>query len=111
MLNKFVPGDESWVHHYQPKSKHASAQWKDPSSPSTKKFKVVQTPSAGRVMLTVFWDGQGVLLPHFQKWQKWNSASYCEVLLKLRDAIRRKHPGQLARGVLLHHYNARLYTA
>jgi hypothetical protein len=30
-----------------------------------------------------------------------NSASYCEVLLKLRDAIRRKHPGQLARGLLL----------
>jgi histone-lysine N-methyltransferase SETMAR len=36
-----------------------------------------------------------------------NSASYCEVLLKLRDAIRGKRPSQLARGVLLHHGNAR----
>jgi hypothetical protein len=54
MLNRIVIGDESWVHHYQPKSEHVSMQWKHPSSPSTKKFKV--TPSAGKVMLTVFWD-------------------------------------------------------
>jgi hypothetical protein len=40
-----------------------------------------------------------------------NSASYCEALLKLRDAIRRKRPGQLARGVLLHHENARPQSA
>jgi hypothetical protein len=39
-----------------------------------------------------------------------NSASYCEVLLKLRDAIRRKRPGKLARGALLHHDNARPHT-
>jgi hypothetical protein len=54
MLNKTVTGDESWVRHYQPESKRASMQWKHPSSPSgsNKKFKV--TPSAGKVMLTVF---------------------------------------------------------
>jgi hypothetical protein len=40
-------------------------QWKHPTSPSTKKFKV--TLSAGKVMLTVFWDSQGVLLAHFKK--------------------------------------------
>jgi histone-lysine N-methyltransferase SETMAR len=40
-----------------------------------------------------------------------NSALFCEVLLKLRDAIRIKHPGQLPVGVLLHHDNARLHTA
>jgi histone-lysine N-methyltransferase SETMAR len=39
-----------------------------------------------------------------------NSAAYCEVLLKLRDATGRKHPGQLARGILLHHDNARPNT-
>jgi histone-lysine N-methyltransferase SETMAR len=40
-----------------------------------------------------------------------NSALYCEVLLKLPDAICRKHPDQLARGVLLHHDDARPNTA
>jgi hypothetical protein len=28
MLNRIVTGDESWVHHYQPESKHASMQLK-----------------------------------------------------------------------------------
>jgi hypothetical protein len=69
-------------------------------------FKV--TPSAGKVMLTVFWDFQWVLLVHFQKrGENINSVSLCEVLMELRNAIRRKDPGQLARGVLLHGDNAR----
>jgi histone-lysine N-methyltransferase SETMAR len=64
------------------------------------------------VMLTVFWDPQGVLLAHFQNHgENGNFASYCEVLLKLRDSMRRKHPGQVAIGVLLHHDNARPHTA
>jgi histone-lysine N-methyltransferase SETMAR len=87
-------------------------QWKHPSSPSTKKFKVTSTPLAGKVMLTLFRDSQVVLLTHFQKCgENENSASYCEVQLKLQDAIHRKHPGQLARGVLLHHDNATPHTA
>jgi hypothetical protein len=63
-------------------------------------------------MLTVFWDSEGVLLDHFQKYSgNVNSTLYYEVLLKLHNVIRRKLPGQLARGVLLHHENARPYTA
>jgi hypothetical protein len=59
-------------------------------------FKV--TPSAGKVMLTVFLDSQGVLLAHFQKRaENVNSVSYCEVLLNLRDTIRRKLPDKLVR--------------
>jgi hypothetical protein len=45
-------------------------------------------PSAGKVMLTVFWDSQEILLAHFQKHGGIiNSTSYCEVLLKFPDAI------------------------
>jgi hypothetical protein len=62
MLNMILTGYESWVHHYQPESMHC----KHPSSPCSKKlFKV--TPSAGKVLLTVFWDSQRVLLAHFEK--------------------------------------------
>jgi hypothetical protein len=60
-----VTGNESRMHHYQSKSKCASMHWKHPNSLSTKKFKV--TPSAGKVMLTVFWDSRGVLFFYFQK--------------------------------------------
>jgi hypothetical protein len=99
MLNRIVTGDQSWVHHYKPESKLASVQWKHPSAPSTKKLKV--TPPAGEVMLTMFWDSQVVLVAHFQKrGENVNSTSYCEVLLKLLDAIRRKRPGQLTRGTV-----------
>jgi hypothetical protein len=109
MLNRIVTGDESWVHHYQPESKCASMQWKHPSSPSTKKLQF--TPSARMVTLTMFWDSQGVLLNHFQKrGGNVNSALYCEALSKLWDAICRKCPCQLARGVLLHHVTARPHT-
>jgi hypothetical protein len=65
ILNRIVTGDESCMHYYQPESKRALVQWKHRSSPSTKKFKVM--PSAGKVVLTMFWDSQEVLLAHFQK--------------------------------------------
>jgi hypothetical protein len=65
------------VHHYQPESKRDSVQWLHPSSPSTKKFTVM--PSAGKIMLTMFWDSQRVLLAHFQKCDvNVSSASYCD---------------------------------
>jgi histone-lysine N-methyltransferase SETMAR len=74
------------------------------------KFKV--TPSVEKVMLTVFWDPQGVLLDSLQKpGEHANFPSYCEVLLKLWHAFQRKHPVQLTRGVLLQHDNARPHTA
>jgi hypothetical protein len=57
-------------------------------------------------------SGTTVLLAQFQKrGENMNTASYCEVLLKLRDANRRKRPSQLVRGVLLHHDSARPHTA
>jgi hypothetical protein len=74
----------------------------------TKKFKV----TLGRLCLPYFGIHREVLLAYFQKrGENVNSASYCEVLLKLRDAIRRKQPGQLAGSVLLRHDSGLSYTA
>jgi hypothetical protein len=43
---------------------------------------------AGKVMLTTFWDSRGLLIAPFEKLgENVNSASYCEFLLKLWDAI------------------------
>jgi hypothetical protein len=67
MINRIVTVDKSLVHHYQHESKRASMQWKHPTSPSFKQFKVTSTPSAGKVMLAVFSDIQAALLAHFQK--------------------------------------------
>ena len=59
-LARFITMDGSWVHHYQPKTKEQSKQWKHTSSPTLKKAKVV--PSAGKVMASVFWASQRVIL-------------------------------------------------
>jgi hypothetical protein len=64
-----------------------------------KKFKV--TPSSRKVMLTVFWDHEGILLTAFQpQGQTVNADSYCNILRKLHKAIQRKRPGLLTKGVL-----------
>jgi hypothetical protein len=85
MLARIVTGDES----------HAK-----------KKFKV--TPSSRQVMLTVFWDHDGILLTTFQPQGQPVNA---DILRKLHKAIQWKRPGLLTKGVLLLHDNARPHTA
>jgi hypothetical protein len=100
----------SWVHQYQPETKRASMQWKHSASPAKKMFKA--TSSSRKVMLTVFWDHEGILLTAFQpQGQTVNADSYCKILRKLCKTIQRKRPGLLTQGVLLLHDNARPYTA
>jgi hypothetical protein len=43
MFNRTVTGDESWMHHYQPKSKGYF------NAMATKKFQVMNTPSTEKV--------------------------------------------------------------
>ena len=107
-MNSIVTGDESWAHHYEPETKRQSMQWHHLGSPSPKKFKL--SPSAGKVMITVFWDSHGVLLLDFlPKGETINSARYQETLKKLARSIRRKRPD--LQDVILHHDNARPHTA
>jgi len=62
-LGRTVTGDETWVHYHQPETKKASKEWRHNSSPELKKLHT--QPSAGKVMLTLFWDEQGVILEHY----------------------------------------------
>ena len=55
-----VTVDETWVHYYEPENKAQSRQSVGPGSPRPKKFKT--QPSAGKVMATVFWNAQGVIM-------------------------------------------------
>jgi len=51
-MNSIVTDDESWAHHYEAETKRQSMQRNYLGSPSPKKFKC--SPSAGKVMMTVF---------------------------------------------------------
>ena len=61
--SRLVTVDETWVHYYEPENEVQSHQSVGPESPRPKKFKT--QPSAGKVMATVFWDTQGVIMLDF----------------------------------------------
>ena len=59
-FSRVFTGDETWIHHWDPENKQESMQWKQKSSPASKKFRI--QASAGKIMATVFWDVDGVIM-------------------------------------------------
>ena len=99
-LSRLVTVDETWVHYYEPENKAQSRQRVGPGSPRPKKFKT--QPSAGKLMATVFWDAQGVIMLDFlAKKSSITGAYYANLLDQLRTAIREKRQGKLSKGILL----------
>ena len=62
-LSCLVTVDETWFHYYEPENKDQSGQSVEPGSLRPKKFKTQS--SAGKVMATVFWDAQDVIMLDF----------------------------------------------
>jgi hypothetical protein len=86
---QIITGDDTCVHQYCPEIKAQSMAWKHPGSPTIKKFKT--STSSGKLMATVFWDMNGVLLLHFSPPNETvNSAAYQATLKKLKRAVQRK---------------------
>ena len=110
-LQRIVTGDESWVHFYEPERKRQSMEWRHTSSPKPKKVRVQR--SAGKVMLTFFWDYKGPILEHYMpRGSTVTSATYSNLLREnLKPAIRQKRSGLLTMGVCPLHENARPHTA
>jgi len=82
--------DETWIHHFEPESKHQSMQWKHPESPVRKKFKTQLL--AGKVMLTIFWSAHGPIFCDFLEEQRTiNSLYYSDTIKnKVKPALKRK---------------------
>lgn len=109
-LQRFITMDETWVHHYQPESKQQSRQWKHPGSPTPKKAKNVK--SAGKVMASIFWDAEGVLLVDFlESGRTITGTYYAHLLQQLREKIKEKRRGKLTKIPLFHHDNAPAHTS
>ena len=99
--------DETWVHYYEPENKAQSRQSVGPGSLRPKKFKT--QPSAGKVMATVFWDAQGVImLDILAKKRTITVAYYANLLDQRRTVIREKCRGKLSKGILLQQDNTTL---
>ena len=109
-LQRIVTGDETWVYHFEPESKKASMEWRHLTSPRSKKFKFQQ--SAGKVLVTVFWDSVGVTRVDFiSKGVTINSDIYVDTLKKLKARIQRVRPALQFSKVLLQHDNARIHIS
>ena len=71
-------------------------------SPTPKEFLVQQ--SAGKIMATVFWDSEGVLLLEFMPHKTTVTGdTYASTMVALLENIKQKCRGKLSAGVLLLH--------
>ena len=108
-LSRLVTVDETWVHNYEPENKAQSRQSVGPRSPRPKKFKTQL--SADKMMTTVFWDAQGVIMLDFLAEKSTiTGAYYANLFDLLRIVIREKRRGKLSKGILLQQDNARVHT-
>ena len=108
-LDQIVTGDETWCHYYKLESKQQSMKWHHSHSPSTKKFR--SQCSAGKVMCTVFWDAQGIILLYFlEPGAMFNSERYIKTLIKLKARIACTR-SEKKKTCFLQHDNARPHTS
>ncbi len=108
LINHIVTGDENYIHHHTPESKQQSMTWCVEGEIPPKKAKRVR--NAGKILATVFWDAEGVLLVYYHpKGETVTQHTYEETLKKLCQAIRHKRPN-LCDGDIFIHDNARPHT-
>ena len=55
-----VTMDETWLYHCDPETKQQSMEWRRSGSPRPRKLRVQK--SAGKVLASIFWDQNGILL-------------------------------------------------
>ena len=99
---RLVTMDETWFYHYDPETKHHSMEWWHSGSPHSKKFRVQK--SAGKFLVSIFWDQDGVLLiDYLPKGQTINAEYYSSLLLQLKDILKGKRRGKVTPLVLFLH--------
>ncbi|GBP46743.1 Histone-lysine N-methyltransferase SETMAR [Eumeta japonica] len=110
ICDRIVTVDETWVRQYDSESKQESMQWTKKGERPPKKFKVQK--SASKLMATIFWDSEGVLLiDYLPKGTTMNGQYYANLLAQAREAVVQKRRGKLSRGVLFLQDNASVHTA
>ena len=84
-FDRVVTQDETWVHHFDPESKMQKL-WLTPSQEVEERVS-----SAGKVMASVFWDSQGIIMIDYLEQGRTINGAYYEAELRcLRQEIARK---------------------
>ena len=110
ILSRLVTMDETWLYDYGPETKQQSMEWRHNGSPRPKIFRVQK--SAAKVLASIFWDQDCILLiDYLPKGQIINAEYYSSLLVQLKDTLKEKHRGKLTKGVLFLHDNAPAHWA
>jgi len=109
-LSQLVTMDETWLYRYDPETKQQSMEWRHSGSPHPKKFQVQK--SAGKVLTSIFWDQDGILLiDYLPKGQTINAEYYSSLLVKLKVILKEERCRKVTKGVLFLHDNAPAHRA
>ncbi len=118
LLEAIVTGDESSIWTFDPETKVHSMQWRSKGEPRPQIAMRGQTRCS--TMLITFFDMEGMVLNEFVPPRETvTSEFYVEILKRLRERIRRKHPlkwkggrdGSTDRDFIVHHDNASCHTS
>jgi len=84
--------------------------WRNSGSPRPKYFRVQK--SAGKVLASIFWDQDSILIiDYFPKGQTINAEYYSSLLVQLKDILKEKCCRKVTKGVLFLHDNAPSHQA
>ena len=76
-----------WLYHYDPEAKQQSMEWRHSGSPRPKKLQAQK--SAGKVLASIFWGQDGILLiDYLPKGQTINAEYYSSLLVQLKDILK-----------------------
>ena len=88
-LSRLVTMFETWLYHYDLETKQQSVVGRHSSSPCPKNFRVQK--SAGKVLASIFWDQDGILLiDYLPKGQTINVEYSSSLLVQLKDILKVK---------------------
>ena len=107
-FDSIVTGDESWIHHYDPLSQLEAKIWKRSGEQTPTRLR--QERSAGKIMMIIFWDKDGVLLTEYLlRGTTINGPCYASIIEQLRSVIVEKGRRKVSHGALLLHDNAPIH--
>jgi len=110
-LSRLVTMDETWLYHYDPETKQQSMEWRHSGSPRSPQ-KILSAKFRGKVLASIFWDQDGILLTDYlPKCQTINAEYYSSLLVQLKDILKEKRRGKVTKGVLFLHDNAPAHRA
>lgn len=114
-LSRIITVDETWIPLESQGTMQSTSEWRLPTEGRPTRARL--SNNRQKVMATVFWDTEGVILVDFFKKPKeskkrgMDAAYYAKLIQNLRDLLPIKRRGKLARGVLLLQDNAPIHTA